>query len=97
MVWDSGTDADPVMFNSDGMANSLALEHLTGHMQETIPWFAGSESGHLFLFTKGDNVDSILDLDHRGRLVVTWSMNASGVSRRFEMALLRSRGDSEQR
>ena len=76
---------EPVMFNSGEMADSLALEHLTGHMQEMIPWFAGTKNGHLFLLTKSDNVDDILELDHRGRTVVSWSMNAPSVSRRFEL------------
>ena len=75
----------PVMFNSGEMADSLALEHLTGHMQEMIPWFAGTKSGHLFLLTKSDNVDDILELDHQGRTVVAWSMNAPSVSHWFEL------------
>ena len=67
------------------MVDSFALKHLTGHMQEMIPWFAATKNGHLFLLTKSDNVDDILDLDHLGRTVVTWSINAPSVSRRFEL------------
>ena len=78
-------NSEPVMFNSGEMADSLALEHLTGHMREMIPWFAGTKNGYLFLLTKSDNVDDILEFDHGGQTVVAWSMNAPSVSRRFEL------------
>lgn len=75
----------PVMFNSGEMADSLALEHLTGHMEEMIPWFGRTEKGYLFMLTKADAVEPILELDHNGHTVVAWSMNAPSVSRRFEL------------
>lgn len=78
-------DTAPVMFNSGEFADSLALEHLTGAMGEMIPWFAQTRDGYLFLLTKSDSVDSILDLDHNEHTVVAWSMNAPSVSQRFEL------------
>lgn len=76
---------DPVIFNSGELADSLALDHLTGAGREFIPWFSKTENGHLFMLTKSDNVDDILDLDHQGRTIVAWSMNNDVISKKFEI------------
>jgi len=76
---------EPVMFNSGELADSLSMEHLTRAGREFIPWFANSENGYLFMLTKSDNVDDILDLPHNGRTIIAWSMNEETVSRKFEI------------
>lgn len=78
-------EAGPLMFNSGEMADSLALDHLTDASRTFVPWFAKSEKGRLFMLTKSDTVDNLLDLEHNGHTVVAWSMNAPSVSRRFEL------------
>jgi spore photoproduct lyase len=75
----------PIMFNSGELADSLSLEHLTGAMRTFIPFFGQSGNGYLFLLTKSDNVDCILDLPHNGHSIVTWSMNNEDVSRKYEI------------
>ena len=75
----------PVMFNSGELADSLSLEHLTRAGREFIPWFGESDNGYLFMLTKSDNVDDILNLPHNGHTIVTWSMNNNLVSRKFEI------------
>jgi spore photoproduct lyase len=74
-----------VIFNSGEMADSLSMEHITGAAQEFIPWFGGLENGYLFMLTKSDNVDGILNLNHNGHTILAWSMNEPGVSRQFEI------------
>ena len=75
----------PIMFNSGEMADSLAMEHLTRAGREFIPWFATTKNGYLFMLTKSDNVDDILDLPHNNHTYITWSMNNDEVSRKFEI------------
>ena len=75
----------PIMFNSGEMSDSLALEHLSMFGREIIPWFAKLKHSHLFMLTKSDNVDYILDLPHRGYTTVAWSLNEPSVSRMFEV------------
>ena len=77
--------SSPVIFNSGELADSLSMEHLTRAGQEFIPWFGQSQNGYLFMLTKSDNVDDILDLSHNGHTIVAWSMNNESVSRRFEV------------
>ncbi|MBL7211073.1 MAG: hypothetical protein ISS61_01705 [Desulfobacteraceae bacterium] len=75
----------PIMFNSGELADSLALEHLTRAGREFIPWFGKRKNGYLFMLTKSDNVNGILDLPHNGHTVVAWSMNNEAVSGKFEV------------
>lgn len=76
---------DPMIFNTGELADSLSLEHLTGAARTFIPWIGNTENGHLFLLTKSDNVDPILDLDHNGHTFLAWTLNAPSVSRKFEI------------
>ena len=79
------TSSAPIIFNSGEMADSLALEHLTGAARTFIPWFGASGNGYLFMLTKSDNVEGILGLGHNGHTIVAWSMNNEAVSRKFEI------------
>jgi len=61
------------------ITDSLALEPCTGIVRELIPYFAEQPNVLLELKTKSDCVDSLLDLDSKGRVVVAWSMNPQPV------------------
>jgi len=76
---------EPVIFNSGELADSLSMEHLTRAGREFIPWFGNSDNGYLFMLTKSDHVDDILNLPHKNRTIVAWSMNPEMVSRKFEV------------
>lgn len=76
---------DPIIFNSGELADSLSMEHLTRAGREFIPWFGQSQNGNLFMLTKSDNVDEILDLPHNGHTIIAWSMNNPIVSRKYEI------------
>jgi spore photoproduct lyase len=77
--------ARPVIFNSGELADSLALEHLTGAARKFIPWFGATDNAYLYMLTKSGNVDDILDLPHNGHTIVSWSINNAEVSRKFEI------------
>jgi spore photoproduct lyase len=74
-----------IIFNSGELADSLSMEHLTMAGREFIPWFGNIENGYLFMLTKSDNVDGILDLAHNGHTIIAWSLNNKEVSRKFEI------------
>ena len=61
------------------ITDSLALEPYTGMARELIPYFAEQANVLLELKTKSDCVESLLDLDPKGRVVVAWSMNPQPV------------------
>lgn len=66
------------------ITDSLALEPYIGFARELIPFFAEQENALLELKTKSDCVDGILDLDPKGRVVVSWSLNPQTVIGRDE-------------
>ena len=75
----------PVIFNTGELADSLSMEHLTRAAREFIPWIGNTENGHIFMLTKSDNVDDIMDLPHNNRTIIAWSMNNDEISKRFEI------------
>jgi len=85
--WALAATNSPVFFNSGELADSLSLEHLTRAGQTFIPWFGQSwrKNGYLFMLTKSDNVEDILNLPHNGHTVIAWSINNDLVSRKFEI------------
>jgi len=66
------------------LSDSLALDPLTGLSELLVPFFAARRNAVLELKTKTDCVDALLDLDPRGQVVVSWSMNAAAVVERDE-------------
>lgn len=61
------------------ITDSLALEPYTGMVRELIPYFAEQPNVLLELKTKSASVESLLELDPKGRVVVAWSMNPEHV------------------
>ncbi len=57
------------------LSDSLALESIFPLSQFLIPFFSQKHNAVLELKTKSANVGSLLDLDHRGKTIVSWSLN----------------------
>ncbi|MFQ5738555.1 MAG: radical SAM protein [Acidobacteriota bacterium] len=66
------------------LADSLALDPLTGYSVPLVEFFSSRKNAVLEFKTKSDCVDRLLDLDHRGRTVVSWSMNPPGLQAQEE-------------
>ena len=56
------------------LSDSLALESIFPFSQFLVSFFAETRNGILELKTKSANVDPLLDLNHRGKTVVSWSL-----------------------
>lgn len=67
------------------LGDSLALEPLVGTAEELVRGFAQMPNALLELKTKSDLVDGLLKLPHRGRTVVSWTMNPQTVVRSEEL------------
>src|SRR6476620_3416176 len=61
------------------ITDSLALEPYTGMVGAMIPYCIQQPNLRLELKTKSDCVDSLLNFDPKGRVVVAWSMNPQRV------------------
>jgi len=69
---------------SGELSDSLALDPLTDLSRLLVPFFAARRNAVLELKTKTDCVDTLLELDPAGRVVVSWSVNAAAVVARDE-------------
>jgi len=49
-----------------------------------VRYFAEQDGRYVMLFTKSDNVDFLLDLDHRGHTIISWSLSSETVSREVD-------------
>ncbi len=58
------------------LADSLALDPVTGFSRRLVPFFARLENGFLELKTKSDCIANLEGLDHGGHTVVSWSVNS---------------------
>jgi spore photoproduct lyase len=81
------------------LSDSLALESIFPISQFLIPFFSERQNGVLELKTKSNHVDSILHLNHRGRTVVSWSLNPPKMIEEEEMktALLKDRVEAARK
>lgn len=61
------------------LADSLALDHLTALSCDLVPFFAARRNALLELKTKSDNIDHLLALDPKERVVVSWSVNTPAI------------------
>lgn len=57
------------------LADSLALDRLTGYSRPLVRFFARQRNGVLELKTKSNCVENLLDLAHGGKTVVSWSIS----------------------
>jgi spore photoproduct lyase len=62
------------------LGDSLALEAGTGQAAALIKEFSGLGNAVLELKTKSDCVDNILGIEHKGKTVVSWSLNTEYVT-----------------
>ena len=57
------------------LSDSLALDSLVPLSEFLVPYFAGKPNGILELKTKSREIGRLLPLSHRGRTVISWSLN----------------------
>jgi spore photoproduct lyase len=76
--------ATPTAFYLGKLQDSLALDPLTAYSTVLIPFFAEHPWARLTLLTKSAHIDRLLDLEHQGHSILSWSVNPSEVSAAFE-------------
>lgn len=58
------------------LSDSLTFDHLTELAPELVTFFSDKRNAIIELKSKNVHIDALLGLDHRGRTVVSWSLNA---------------------
>jgi spore photoproduct lyase len=72
------------LYKFDNQTDNLCFEPEYGASELFVNFFAGKPGRYLMLYTKSDNVDHLLDLDHKGKTVVCWTLSADKVARIYE-------------
>jgi len=67
------------------LGDSLAFDEITHFSTIMVPFFSKKENGIFELKTKTDEVGHLLDLDHGGKTVVSWSVNPETVIKEEEL------------
>ena len=57
---------------------------MTGYSRQIVPFFADHPQARLTLLTKSADVSNLLDLDHRGHSILSWTLNPEAVVEAFE-------------
>jgi len=69
-----------------GSNSDLVLENtITSNLEWTIENFGKNEKGFITFPTKFDNVDSLLNLNHRGRTIIRMSVNPQEIINKIEL------------
>ena len=79
--------SEPTAFYLGKLQDGLALDPLTGYSRLMIPFFAQQKNARLTLLTKSTNVQNLLELDHQGHTILSWSLNPTEISKAFESNL----------
>jgi len=80
-------EANPGKFHricTGEFTDSLALNPLTGLAERLVNFFRGLDNAVLEIKTKTDSIEPLLDLDSKGRVVLSFSVNSSRISRTEE-------------
>ena len=65
----------PLRLGTGELSDSLALDPIIPLSEFLVPYFAGKPNGILELKTKSKEIGRLLPLSHRGRTVISWSLN----------------------
>jgi hypothetical protein len=79
-------DANPwlQLIKYDNQTDTIPFEPEYGASELLVDFFARSPDRYLMLYTKSDNVDHLLPLDHRGHTIVSFTISAATTARRIE-------------
>jgi len=75
--------SDQQLYKFDNMTDTICFEPEYGASAVMVERFARlsndptAPDAYLMLYTKSDNVGHLLDLDHRGRTIVNWTLSGS--------------------
>ncbi len=76
--------AEPTAFYLGKLQDGLALDPLAGYSRTLVPFFAGHRYARMTLLTKSASVENLLDLDHEGHTILSWSLNPAEAIAAFE-------------
>ena len=74
----------PVAFYLGKLQDGLALDPLTAYSTKLVPFFAGHGCARQIILTKSASVERLLDLEHGGHTILSWSLNPPEICEYYE-------------
>lgn len=74
----------PTAFYLGKLQDGLALDPLTAYSTVIVPFFAEHPHARMTLLTKSAHVERLVNLEHGGNTILSWSVNPPEISERFE-------------
>ena len=74
----------PTAFYHGKLQDGLALDPLTGYSRRLIPFFAEHRFARQILLTKSADVENLINLDHNGHTILSWTLHPLEISEQFE-------------
>nr|MDO8111052.1 radical SAM protein [Candidatus Sigynarchaeota archaeon] len=75
---------DQHLYKYDNYTDQICFEPEYGASELLVPFFGTQDDKYILLYTKSDNVDHLLDLDHRGKTIINWSLSPRTQSTKIE-------------
>lgn len=72
------------LFEGSATSDPIPIEPYTNSLKTTIEFFANSEYGRFRFVTKFSDVDSLLDIEHKGHTEIRFTLNTDKVITDFE-------------
>jgi len=77
-------EGQEIVFCLGKFEDGLALDPLTEYSTVLVPFFANHPYARLLLQTKSASVERLLDLNHGGNTVLSWTLNPAPIAERYE-------------
>ena len=76
--------SEPTAFYIGKLQDGLALDSLTGYSTALVPFFAQHAFARQVILTKSNRIENLINLEHNGNTILTWSLNPPEISEEFE-------------
>lgn len=72
------------LYKYDNHTDTICLEPEYGASELLVSFFADQYDKYLMLYTKSDNVEHLLSLDHKGHTIINWTLSCDTVAGEIE-------------
>jgi len=72
------------LYKCDSWTDTIALEPELGVSQVLVPYFSQLSDKYLLLYTKSDNIDHLLHLEHCSKTIISWTISSPTVAHKIE-------------
>ncbi|MBD3183619.1 hypothetical protein GF312_15115 [Candidatus Poribacteria bacterium] len=72
------------LYKYDNQTDTICFEPEYGASELLVNYFARQKDKYLMLYTKSDNIEHLLELDHAGHTIINWTLSCETVAEKIE-------------